>query len=272
MRPKICTYIDVVKYYQDYFSYRKKKDNKFSYEVWSSELDFKSRTFMKLIASGKRKTTNKLIEVFATQNQFTQNEKKHLIHLSLCQRAKTDLQKKMHFEAVLQTLDTTANVTLIQNYTEFISSPELPLLQLMLAFEGIENTEEKLALVLNTTTKKIKANLKKLENIGVAFQDQGQWKSTYSSVKVPDELKSKALKKYHDNTLQEAQAIIQQDQLQRRFRSIMFAMNDQNFVELTDEVEAFLAKLKNKYASLHSKDDRVYKLNLQTYPVTNPMV
>ncbi len=272
MKLKICTYVDIVQFYQDYFSDRKRKDSKFSYEIWASELGFKSRTFMKLIASGKRQTTNKLIDIFAEKNSFSEAEKKHLIHLSLFQKSKTDLQKKIHFEAVLQTLDSSSSVTLIQNYVEFISSPSLPILQLVLAFKNVHTSEKNLALITDQTLKQIKSDLKKLEKLGIAYNENGQWKSKYYSFKVPDEVQSKTLKKYHSNNLKEAQTIIEQDHLQRRFRTIMFALSDHSFGELTEEVEAFLAKIKNKYNTVKSKTDRIYKLNLQTYPMTRSLV
>jgi len=272
MKPKICTYIDVVRFYQDYFTDRKRKNPKFSYEVWGLELGFKSRTFMKLIASGKRQTTNKLIEVFAAKNDFSEIEKKHLIHLSLYQKAKTDLQKKMHLEVVLQTLDSSSNVTLIQNYVEFISSPNLPVLQLILAFKNVNTSEKNLAQITGQTLKQLKSDLKKLEKMGVAHLEDGMWKSIYHSFKIPDEVQSKALKTYHRNNVKEAEAIISQDKLLRRFRSVMFALNDQSFGDLTQEVESFLTKIKNKYDTVKNKGDRLYKLNLQTYPVTKALV
>lgn len=272
MKPKICTYIDIVRFYQDYFTDRKSKNSKFSYEIWGIELGFKSRTFMKLIASGKRHTTNKLIEVFSFQNGFSEMEKKHLIHLSLYQKAKTDLQKKIHFEAVLETLDLSRNMTLIQNYVEFITTPSLPVLQLVLAFKNVKTSEQNLASIMGLTLKQVKSDLKKLEKMGAAYTENGIWKSIYHSFKIPDEIQSTALKAYHNNNLKEAQNIIEEDQLQRRYRSVMFALNDQNFGELIEEIEAFLGKIKNKYNTAKTKSDRIYKINLQTYPITKTLV
>jgi uncharacterized protein (TIGR02147 family) len=227
---------------------------------------------MKLIASGKRKTTNKLIDVFAEKNNFTSNEKKHFTHLSLHHKAKTELQKKIHFEAVHQTLDSSINETLIQNYAEFVSSPTMPLLQLLIAFESVDRTAKQLAILTGQTLKQTQDDLKTLESLGVAYSEKNIWKTKFHSFKVPEKAQSKALKKYHINNLKEAQVIVAQDHLQRRFRSIMFALNDKNFPELVDDVESFLTKLKNKYETVKNKNDRVYKLSLQTYPITRPFV
>lgn len=199
-------------------------------------------------------------------------KKKHLIHLALYQKAKTDLQKKIHFEAVLQTLDSSSNITLIQNYVEFISSPNLPVLQLVLAFKNVNTSEKNLAQITGQNLKQVKSDLKKLEKMGVAFLENGVWRSIYHSFRIPDEVQSRALKTYHSNNLKEAQAIIEQEPLLRRFRSVMFALNDQNFDDLTQDIETFLAKIKNKYDTTKGKGDRLYKINLQTYPVTQALV
>lgn len=49
LESKILSYIHIFEYFRDYYQCRKSLDDKFSYELWSLELGFKSRSQMRMI-------------------------------------------------------------------------------------------------------------------------------------------------------------------------------------------------------------------------------
>ncbi len=42
-RPVLRTYLNIVRYLNDYYLYRRRKDPSFSYELWAAELGFKAK-------------------------------------------------------------------------------------------------------------------------------------------------------------------------------------------------------------------------------------
>ena len=66
--PSVFEYLDVVLYLQAYYSYRKTLNKKFSYKIWSDELNFNSRSFLRLILAGKKRLSPKLAESIALKN------------------------------------------------------------------------------------------------------------------------------------------------------------------------------------------------------------
>lgn len=70
-------------------------------------------------------------------------------------------------------------------------------------------------------------------------------------------------------SLEEASAKNKQSDIYKKFRSILFAINPDNHQDMSDDIENFLAKMKNKYGCDEMNDKHLMKINLQAYPVTN---
>lgn len=66
----------------------------------------------------------------------------------------------------------------------------------------------------------------------------------------------------------EAQEILDDDDCLRRFRSIYFPMKEEQFADMSDEIESFLNKLKTKFGSREFTDKKMFKLNLNAFSVT----
>lgn len=60
-KPKVFDYLSGISFLQDYYNYRKRTERLFSFEIWTSELGFKSKSFLKMILSGDRQVTEDFI-------------------------------------------------------------------------------------------------------------------------------------------------------------------------------------------------------------------
>ena len=54
----------------------------------------------------------------------------------------------------------------------------------------------------------------------------------------------------------------------KKFRSIYLSLSAQNYEKLSQDMESFIQKIKNKYANKSIKNKNIYKINFQAYPVT----
>ena len=97
---------------------------------------------MRMICIGERRLTPEFIQVFAQQMQFSAEEMNHLTLLALYEKAKTNSQRQLYLEKIIESLETKENRVEIKNYVEFLSSPILPLLQLILSFNDIDGKLE----------------------------------------------------------------------------------------------------------------------------------
>lgn len=156
-------------------------------------------------------------------------------------------------------------------YSDFLSSVHLPLIHILLAVKNMQLNDIRLATLLKIDLDAIRSNLETLERIGLITNEDGYWHARQKSFKITDNKKSEALAMYNRATVKECEALILEQNITKRFRSIFFAFNESQISEVDHEIEKFLAYLKNKFNCPQSKTDRYFKLNLQLYPVTETL-
>lgn len=264
------SYIDINQYFNDYFKLRKQKSPAFSYEVWSAELGFKSRSYLKMVCSGDRGVTNQFIDLFSKQNNLSFIQESHLVAISMYQRATTNLEKKIHLDKVFETLN--PQNPEVQNYIQFLSDYELPLLQLVLGFQDGPQTEEALSDLLNISIENLRDKIFILNRLGLIEEIKNAenifWKAKHKSFQINDRYLDEALQLYRESTLEEARKYLKLKDIQNKFKTIYIPLEDEKYNEFSEEVDAFMQKLRHKYSSHDLKNRKIFKLNLNSYPVT----
>ena len=98
-------YIHVLHFIRDLYDYKKNQSREFNLDLWSAELGFKSRSFMYMVFQGKRLVSPKLVEILTESMKFSTAEKEHLLLLSYYQSAKSNPQKTMYLNKILESLE-----------------------------------------------------------------------------------------------------------------------------------------------------------------------
>lgn len=273
-KPKIKRYSNILKYLKDFYEYKKALDAKFTYDIWSAELGFRSRSFMYLICSGRRPLTVKFIDKLAHYLEFNFAEKNHLILLSSYHRTKSTDLKAIFLDKILENLDSNENTLDTRNYSSFISSPTMPLIKMILSFDDIKGTFDEISSLLKVDARTIKKDLLVLEKMGLVKRTYTEssreiiWKATSKSFKVTGLTSREIMDFFHHRTAIEAAEISKHSEVFKKFRSILFAINPGDHELLLSEIEHFLSKMKNRFGYNEISGKHIVKLNLQAYPVT----
>jgi uncharacterized protein (TIGR02147 family) len=274
LEPKVRSYIHIFQYFSDYYNFRKNKDEKFSFEIWSTELGFKSRSQLRMICSGKRNATALVIGQFSVWNKLTQAEENHLHLMSHFYRATSAVQKKIYLDKIMENFESNSYQVETRNYVKFLSHKELPLVQLLLGISDFEGTEKQLQEMLGLSAASVQKYLQILKEIQMVqkveleSKNVSKWVSVTNNFKVSDQPGSEALRLYHRETIQEMEKVLDSNPVMKRFRSIMFTLGEAEFSEFIDETESFLKKMKSRYGAESINDKYIFKLNLNVYPVT----
>ncbi len=267
-KPNARQYTDIVKFLNDYYDYRKKQDCSFSYDLWAAELGFKSRIFMYLICNGKRAITTQFINKFSDKIKMAAAEKNHLVLLASYHKSKSTELKSVFLDKILESLENKETTYNIHGYQKFISSPTMPLVKMVLSFDDIKGSIEELSEVLNMNKAEIKKDLVVLEKLGLVQKKQNLWKATSKAFKVPNDLKVNMMKDIYHRDLTEAQNINKQNDVFKKFRTILFAISPDEHDGALQEIEKFVTKMKNKYGYNDIAGKHILKLNMQAYAVT----
>ena len=83
-----------------------------------------------------------------------------------------------------------------------------------------------------------------------------------------DKLGDLALRAYHDACLDEAKQAQSLPVHERKYRSLILPLTAEEFGSLSEEVNQFIKELVVKYQSDKYQDRRLYKLNLNYFPVS----
>lgn len=273
VRPSVKRYSSINKYIEDLFSYRKSLDPSFTLEIWSAELGFKSRSFVSMVYNGQRPITLNFLLALSQNLKLTESEQDHLYLIFDYSKIKKISQKKMYLSLILESLESNEKKIDLKNQAQFLSSQNLLLIKLLLAFDDIKGTEKELSKLLGVSLREVKRNLKSLEGMDLVIQidtetrEEKIWKSKDKAFIVARDITNESVNLFHQNTMEECKNVLFRKDLIQKFHSIFFALPEDSFSELTEEMERFLTKIKNKYGFNEFENKSLIKLNLQAYEV-----
>lgn len=268
LEPQLDKFHKATEYLQAYYKYRKGMDQGFSYEAWSVELGYRSRSFLKMLVSGQRGLTEDFVENFSRHVKFTPSQSQYFSLIALYEQAVAEHEKTVYLDKIFEYSGRLQQLQLVENKDEFLLDVHLPKLLLLLGFHDIQKTPEYLAQITGTDQASIEERLYKLASLGLAVQNESQWEAIEESFRVPSQFGSQALESYHNASLAEAMEAQKMEARLRRFRSLLLPLSEPEFEVLLGDIENLVGKAIAKHSHKHLLNRRLYKLNLNLYPVT----
>jgi uncharacterized protein (TIGR02147 family) len=273
-RPQVTRFLSITEFLKAYYEYRKSNESKFSYEAWAHELGFKSRSSVRMMTYGKKNVSEGLVFRLVESLDITKTEKQYLMLLAQIKNTQNIELKKIYLEKLFELSDTKINKTEISNALDFLSSPELYLIHMIISFEDFKSNAKNIQQVLNISLVQIEKSLLKLEGLRLIerlpseeFQET-RWKSKNKFFSITSELQNAALDIFHNQTVKELSEVVNQDLVDKKLKSLYFSLSEDDFLELIENIEQFGNRLKNRYANDYLNNKKIYKVNLQAYPVT----
>ncbi len=251
-----------------HYKMKKDQDPKFNYDQWSYSLGFQSRSFMYLICSGKRKLSADSSEKLAHYFKFSQKEYEHFVLITDHDKADIAILKKVFQDRALENLKFNELQLDQEAYNTFLSSPTLPLIRNILSFPDFVGTTENILKYIRLSEEQLDTDLKQLMKLGLIEQNKTNYRATNKNVKFPDNIENSAILNFHENALNEAILSNRMDQMEKIFRSLILAFNNQDFEALSEDVESFINKVKHKYSTKELNDNSLFRFNIQAYKVT----
>jgi len=272
--PQVKNYLSVTSYLQDVYAFRKSMSAGFSYDSWAAELGLKSRSFMKMLVDGERAITSQTLEALILSLGFSPEENNYFRLIVAHSQSESPDEKTLYMEKIFEVLGQSRDLIEIQQYGEFLSSTELPKIQVLLSFNDLPKTSAELAVFLKKTEEEVGASLVKLANLGLASQDEisGEWKAIKKAFKVPKSFGNEALVNYHNQSLMDAIEAQKLPVQVRRFRSLLVALTEEDYEKLLGDIEALVSKSIAKYDSDMIANKRLYKMNINLHPVTETFI
>lgn len=268
MKPDIKKYIDVFHYLQDIYSYRKNHKSKFSYEIWSKELSINNKAYLRLIILGKRPISAKVQTILIKNLNLTSEEEEYFRDLVEYSQCKTEEQKKVFGQRLISHIKQGSEYIEIISHIEFLSDPLLPKLQTMLSFTDLDQSAQNLSWLLGTTEDIIKKSIEKLLKLKLIVKIKQRYSPVKKSFKVPDHFRNVGLENYYKSSFRAAEEAIQIPTEQRRFRSLLLPLNQNEFDSYLESLQKYIIKQLNTYNADEFTDRRLYQVHFHIIPVS----
>lgn len=268
MKPNIKNYLNVYQYLKDLYSYKKKINSKFSYQVWANELSIKNKAYLRLIILGQRPLTEEITKRISNSEFTTKDEKNYFSYLVEYTQSTTQEQKSIFGKKIASFLKNNNENKEIINQLEFLSDPLLPKLQVLMSFIDLDQSYENLAWLLNCDLKQVSDSINKLLELGLIKKENDRFYPNKSSFQVPDQFKNLALKNYYISGFKAAEEAIDLPQGTRRFRSLLLPLNNSEFLTYLDNFQEYVQDQLSQFNSDEIKDRRLYQVHFHIIPIT----
>lgn len=274
--PSVFEYLDVISYLQDYYKWRKSTSKDFSYELWSTELEFSSRSYIRMMIMGKKKVSAKFIDVFTKLNCADKDAEDYFFYLvqysqSTSQKVKKDLGARL-----IKILKLRTQQTLLEPQADFLSTPLLPRLYTLLGFKDIAPTTANMARLMGFSKAQAETFLNQLVHLELATRTlvdgTVHWLALHDKFKIPDNKGDMNLMKFHERSLLDAIDAFEQPKHLRKYKSLLLPLSEGELTELYALLDDFATESMTRYSAPAYQDRRLFQLNFNIYPVAKSFV
>lgn len=272
-QPLVTEYLDVISYLQDYYQWRKSTNKDFSYAYWSEELEFSSRSYIRMIIMGQKKVTKKFADAFVRLNFSSGTEEEYFQCLIKYTQSPNPKERKLFGTKLIQIIRSTTAPEVLEPHADFISNPVLPRLFTLLGLKDIYPTAPHLARLMNVSLAEINLYLGKLQEFGLAstqeVEGETHWLAAPERFKIPDSHGNMNLMKFHEHSLQEAVKAFHQPHKLRKYRSLLLPLSAEELEELYTFLDEFASDQLSRFDAETYQGRRLFQMNLNIHPVTN---
>lgn len=281
--PHINNYLDFRKFLADYYKYRRdltKNDLRpYNYAVFSAAANIKSPNYLKLIIEGRRNLSDDMIGKFAKAIGLNKDLSDEFRILVLFGQAMDPAERNMYLKALNEKrVDSKLKSGEIDQKTwEKVPSWISWIIYALIDQKDVKLDTESLrkALREKANIDEIQSALEGLLKSGEIVRDEttGEFKKARSLMESAEEVPVALVRKLQAELMYLGlESLFRDSATDREFGSATLALTQQEFEDLRFQLRKLRKEAQKNIGvkRLSSKGDRVYQLNLQLFPVTEP--
>ncbi len=279
--PSVFDYTDYRRYLADYYRESKRVIKAFSYRYFTKKAGINSVGLYKDIVEGRQKLGRAFIYKFSSAMNHSKKEAEYFENMVFFNESTSADERTLYFERMISCQKTSAtniDVTKYEYYSKWYYSAIRALISLG-RFSDNEKCYKKIGSILNPRIQpdEVKNALLLLDRLGFISKDKNE------IFTLTDPSITTGVLKPHTNVLLMNVVNFQKEVMALANESIdRFGIDRINLSTLTlgiseatvNVVKEELAVLRNKIATLAKNDssaDRVYQLNMQFFPMSDPL-
>jgi uncharacterized protein (TIGR02147 family) len=268
LKPSIFNFLDLVQFLQTHFKWRKNTEAQFSYSAWSNELGIGSKTILRFILQRKRRVSLKTAQVLKSNIRLTDQEAEYFDYLLSYSQPRSEAEriasgtklinlqrasyKQVEFDAIQTTIDVLGPVVLT-----------------LLTFKDFVANDQNLADFLKVDKKRIQELMSQFIKSGLVKNNDDVYFLPTDSFKIADNPQLDSLKKFHAYWLEKGKEALQLDFQTRRFRSLKFALSEDEFHFAVERINDFAVSILSQFQNMNLSSRRLYMMENVLFPITD---
>src|SRR3989338_1017559 len=270
-KPKIYSFLDLIQYLEVYFKWRKATDPKFSYSQWTTELNIGNKTTIRFILQRKRRISKITAQAIKKHLNLDHQEEFYYDYLLIYSQPKSEAERNA---AGSKLIEIQRHLFKAEEFEESVACRNVygPIVLTLIMFKDFIANEANIVKLIKINPSQLKDLLNfYVENNVLTKSADNIYSILTDSIKVNDKPNAKSLREYHEFWLAEGAKALNLDFSLRRFRSLNFALSENEFNDLVDRINDFAIGLLSKYSTDRLSDRRMYMLETALFPISEKL-
>lgn len=272
-RPNLLGFTDYRAYLAHFYQWQKQINPEFSYAQFAERAGFHSRSFLRLIISGKRNLSSEGIQKFIFGLSLNRREGQAFEAMVKSNQSSTLEEKVQHWKRFQEICHQQSSTSKISDPFTYLSRWHVPVLVSILRQQDISHKVEDLATMVGISQKEIQESLEILTKMGVITDIKDERYQIRASIfETDDDIPNVAIQAFHANSLKKAIEAIILPVEQREFQSLLLSLGEEEFETLKSELRNIAIRMDQTFAGKKQKASKVYSLNLNLIPITKSFI
>lgn len=272
MKP-VLEYSSYRVYIRDYYAERKERSG-FTWRDFAKAAGYSSPVFLKLVCDGKANLSEAGIERVASAMGLVGADLQYFRLLVAFNQEKSSAAKKKYFAEMRKLANENSFAVVGEDQYDYYGSWLNPVLREMAPrLSGATPAQMAGELVFESAASNVKNSLKLLEKNGLLQKDeQGRYKQGNRSITTGNlDVTSLAIREMHRQMGELAvQSLDQVPVNERDVSGLTIGISENAFEKITKEIAEFRRRI-SAIVMDDSGEERVYRLNVQLFPLTNTL-
>jgi uncharacterized protein (TIGR02147 family) len=271
IKPNVFDYLDARRFLADLYDAWKVGRKTSSYVSFTEELGFGRNSYAHQVISGTRALTEKAAQKIAVTLGLTPVERRYLGALVRHLGAEDAAGRETAFRSIVDIRMEVLDTDLGRDQLEYFSEWYHPVVREVVTFADFSPDPRWIARQLRPAIKPDEAarSFELLQRIGLVIFDAraNKWRQSTSHLAMPNEVRSLALVRFHQEMLERAkESLVRSPAEEREIGAITLTVTDDEFQELKSMAVAFRKSVLERFGHAEGVE-RVAQVNLQVFTI-----
>jgi uncharacterized protein (TIGR02147 family) len=270
-RPSIFDFTDYRAYLAAHYTWQRSLGT-YSHRTFAQKAGLKSRSYMRLVLTGKRNLTPQSLAQFTRALEFKPSEANAFAALVNYNQARDFKTRKHYFDQFLRARPSGRKSHKIADVYQFLTRMAYPVVLSILNLPHIDHSFEHLSLMTGLKSQEIQEAIEVFLKLGVVSLNEGKVTLLAPCFDIDDSVPNVAMQSFHRNLLQKAVDHLEDKSRDYEYQAVIVALSLKEFQDVAARIRDWATEVNERYSSPHEAKTRICAVQMNLIPVTPELI